>query len=325
MAEVTLREAIRQGLREEMERDERVFLIGEDIGAYGGTYAVTRGFLQEFGEKRVVDAPIAEAGIIGTAVGAAMAGLRPVAEMMSVNFTLLALDQIVNNAAKMHSMFGGHFTAPLVIRINTGFGQLAATHSQNFDPWFAYVPGLKVVTPATPYDAKGLLKAGIRDLDPVIYLEHGALYNLKGEVPEEEFEVPIGRAEVKREGSDVTIVAYSRMLHVSLRAADRLAAEGIECEVVDLRSLRPLDTETVLQSFRKTNRAVVAEEAWRTCGLGAEIAARIQEEGFDYLDAPVARVAAPEVPMPYARELERLAIPDEEDVIRAVKQVVGTE
>ncbi len=323
MPEITLREAIRQGLREAMAGDERVFLIGEDIGAYGGTYAVTRGLMDEFGEQRVVDAPIAESGIVGLAVGAAMAGLRPVAEMMSVNFALLALDQIVNNAAKMHSMFGGHFTAPLVIRMNTGYGQLAATHSQNFDPWYAYVPGLKVVSPATPYDAKGLLKSAIRDLDPVIYIEHGALYNVKGEVPEEEYEVPIGHADIKREGTDVTIVSYSRMLQQSLRAAERLAAEGIECEVVDLRTIRPIDTDTILESFKKTNRALVAEEAWRTCGLGAEIAARIQEEAFDYLDAPIARLASPEVPLPYARELEREAIPNEEDVFQAVKALLG--
>ena len=323
MPEITLREAIRQGLREAMAGDERVFLIGEDIGAYGGTYAVTRGLMDEFGEQRVVDAPIAESGIVGLAVGAAMAGLRPVAEMMSVNFALLALDQIVNNAAKMHSMFGGHFTAPLVIRMNTGYGQLAATHSQNFDPWYAYVPGLKVVSPATPYDAKGLLKSAIRDLDPVIYIEHGALYNVKGEVPEEEYEVPIGHADIKREGTDVTIVSYSRMLQQSLRAAERLAAEGIECEVVDLRTIRPIDTDTILESFKKTTRALGAEEAWRTCGLGAEIAARIQEEAFDYLDAPIARLASPEVPLPYARELEREAIPNEEDVFQAVKALLG--
>lgn len=323
MPEITFREAIRQALREEMERDDRVFLIGEDIGAYGGTYAVTRGFLEQFGERRVVDAPIAEAGIIGTAVGASIVGLRPVAEMMSVNFTLLALDQIVNHAAKMHSMFGGHFSAPMVIRINTGFGQLAATHSQNFDPWFAYVPGLKVVSPGTPYDAKGLLKAAIRDPDPVIYIEHGALYNVKGDVPEEDYEVPLGSAEVKREGNDVTVITYSRMLQMSLRAAERLEGEGISCEVVDLRSLRPIDTPTILESFKKTNRAVVAEEAWRTLGIGAEIAARIQEEAFDYLDAPIARVAQPEVPLPYARELERAAIPGEEQVYRAVKELLG--
>jgi len=324
MPEITLREAIRQAMREEMERDDRIFLIGEDIGAYGGTYAVTRGFVEQFGERRVVDAPIAEAGIIGIAVGASMVGLRPIAEMMSVNFTLLAMDQIVNHAAKVHSMFGGNFSAPLVIRINTGFGQLAATHSQTFDPWFAYVPGLKVVCPGTPYDAKGLLKAAIRDPDPVIYIEHGALYNLKGDVPEEDYEVPIGSAEVKRAGTDVTIVSYSRMLQMSLRAAERLEGEGISCEVVDLRSLRPIDTPTILESFKKTNRAVVAEEAWRTMGLGAEIAARLQEEAFDYLDAPIARVAAPEVPLPYARDLERKAIPCDEDVYRAVKQLLGT-
>ncbi|MDH7567956.1 MAG: alpha-ketoacid dehydrogenase subunit beta [Armatimonadota bacterium] len=323
MPEITFREAIRQAMREEMARDPRVFLIGEDIGAYGGTYAVTRGFLEEFGERRVVDAPIAEAGIVGLAVGAAMAGLRPIAEMMSVNFTLLALDQIVNHAAKVHSMFGGKFTAPLVIRVNTGFGQLAATHSQNFDAWFAHVPGLKVVSPATPCDAKGLLKAAIHDPDPVVYIEHGALYNRRGEVPEDEYQVPIGKADIKREGSHVTIVTYARMLHESLAAADELAKEGIQCEVVDLRTLRPLDTHTVLRSFQKTNRAVVAEEAWRTGGLGAEIAARVQEEGFDYLDAPIARVAAPEVPLPYARELERAAIPNRDNVVRAVKQLLG--
>ncbi|TAK35509.1 MAG: pyruvate dehydrogenase complex E1 component subunit beta [Chloroflexota bacterium] len=322
MAEMTLREAIRQALREEMQRDERVFLMGEDIGAYGGAYAVTKGLVDEFGPLRVRDTPISEGTIVGVAVGAAMGGMRPVAELMTINFALLAMDAIVNSAAKVHYMFGGQITDPVVIRTASGWGQLAATHSQSFESWFAHVPGLIVVMPATPYDAKGLLKAAIRDDNPVVFIEHSLVYGIRGEVPEGDYVLPFGKADVKREGSDVTIVTYARMLHISLRAAVTLASQGIEAEIIDLRSLRPLDIETVLKSVRKTNHVVIAEEDWKTYGVGAEVAARIVESGFDSLDAPPVRVAMQEVPMPYARNLERAAIPDETSVINAVKSVV---
>jgi len=322
MADLTYREALRQALQEEMRRDERVFVMGEDVAAYGGTYAVTKGLVDEFGEKRVKDTPIAESVIVGSAMGAAMAGLRPVAELMTVNFSLLALDQIVNHAAKLHYMFGGQIEVPMVVRTAAGWGQLGPTHSQTFENYFAYVPGLLVVAPASPRDAKGLLKAAIRDPNPVIFLEHSLLYSLKGEVPDDDFVEELGRSRVLRRGRDVTIVSYSRMAVASMIAAERLAGEGIEAEVIDLRTLRPLDMEPVLESVRRTNRAVVVEEGWRSCGMGAEIAARIYEHAFDYLDAPVARVASFEVPVAYNRSLERQTIPDEEDVIDAVRKLV---
>ncbi len=322
MPDLTYREALRQALQEEMRRDERVFVMGEDVAAYGGTYAVTKGLVEEFGEKRVRDTPIAESVIVGSAIGAAMAGLRPIAELMTVNFALLALDQIVNHAAKIHYMFGGQVDAPLVIRTAAGWGQLGPTHSQTFENYFAYAPGLLVVAPSTPRDAKGLLKAAIRDPNPVVFLEHSLLYGLKGDVPGDDFVEELGRSRVLRRGGDVTIVSYSRMAVASMIAAERLSKEGIEAEVIDLRTLRPLDMEPVLESVRRTNRAVVAEEGWRSCGMGAEIAARIYEHAFDYLDAPVSRVAAFEVPVPYNRTLERQAIPDEEDVIEAVKKLM---
>ncbi len=323
MPVITYREALNQALREEMTRDERVLVFGEDVVAYGGAYGVTSGLVKEFGEKRVMDTPIAEGGIAGTAVGAAMGGLRPVAEMMTINFALLAADQIINHAAKVRHMFGGQMSVPLVIRAVGGAGaQLAATHSQNLEAMFAHVPGLKVVTPATPKDAKGLLKSAIRDDDPVLFIEHALLYRVRGEVPEGEYLIPLGKAEVKREGRDITLVAYSRMVLVALEAADKLHDEGIEAEVVDLRTLRPLDMETVLRSVKKTNRAVIVEEDWRSYGIGAEVASRIQEEAFDYLDAPIQRVAAVEVPMPYAKNLEQAAIPDAKRVIEAVKQLL---
>ncbi len=325
MPEITVREAIRQALEEEMRRDERVFIMGEDVGAYGGTYAVTRGMLEEFGEKRVRDTPIAESVIVGAGIGAALGGLRPVVELMTVNFSLLAMDQIVNQAAKLHYMFGGQFKVPMVIRTPTGFGQLAATHSQTFENYFAYVPGLKVVMPATPYDSKGLLKSAIRDDDPVIFLEHSLLYGLKGEVPDGEYTVPLGQADVKRQGRDVTIVTYSRMVTVAMRAADRLAQDGIEAEIVDVRCLRPLDIATIVGSVMKTNHVVVAEEGWPTCGFGSELSARISQEAFDYLDAPVARVAARDVPMPYALNLEREVIPQEDDLVEAVRATLYRE
>jgi len=319
-----MREAISQALREEMYRDERVFIMGEEVGVWGGTYAVTRGFLDEFGEKRVRDTPIAEGVIVGAAIGAAIAGLRPVAELMTINFAFLAMDQIVNHAAKLHYMFNGQIRCPLVIRTVGGGGrQLAATHSQTPDVVFAHFPGLKVVAPGTPADAKGLLKAAIRDEDPVFFIEHATLYQLRGEVPDdEEYLVPIGVSDVKREGKDVTIVSYSKMLQTSLQAAEQLAKEGIEVEVVDLRTLRPLDMRPVLESVRKTNRLVVVEEGWRSYGIGAEVATRVMEQAFDYLDAPVRRVAQAEVPLPYNRRLEQMALPQVEDVVHAVNDVL---
>lgn len=324
MPMITYREALHHALREEMRRDERVLIFGEDVVAYGGAYGVTSGLVDDFGEKRVFDTPIAEGVIAGTAVGAAMGGLRPVAELMTINFALLAADQIINHAAKILHMFGGQMSVPLVMRaVGGGGAQLASTHSQSLEPMFAHVPGLKVVTPATPADAKGLLKSAIRDDDPVLFIEHALLYRVRGEVPEGEYLIPIGKAEVKREGKDITLVAYSKMALVALEAADRLSQEGIEAEVIDLRTLRPLDMETVLTSVRKTNRAVSVEEAWRTYGIGAEIASRIQEEAFDYLDAPILRVASVEVPIPYAKNLEQAVIPDAGRVVEAVKQLVA--
>jgi len=323
MAVKTMRQAISQALWEEMERDERVFMLGEEIGVWGGTYAVTRGFYDHFGPERVRDTPIAEGVIAGAANGAAMAGLRPVAEIMTINFALLAMDQIVNHSAKLRSMFGGQMSVPLVVRTVGGGGrQLGATHSQTLDAIFAHFPGLVVVAPGTPHDAKGLLKSAIRTDDPVLFIEHATLYQVRGEVPEEEYLEPLGVSKIQRPGSDVTLVSYSKMLQTSLQAAEKLAQDGIDVEVIDLRTLRPLDMAPVLQSVRKTNRAVVAEEGWLSYGIGAEIAARIQAEAFDYLDAPIARVAQKEVPLPYNQALEQLALPQEDDIIRAVKGVL---
>ncbi len=323
MPEIAYREAVKSAMREEMQRDERVFIMGEEVGVWGGTYAVTRGLHDEFGGKRVRDTPIAEAAIIGTAVGAAMGGLRPIAELMTINFSLVAIDQIVNHAAKIHYMFGGQIKVPVVIRTPAGWGQLAATHSQSFEAWFAHLPGLVVAMPGTPYDAKGMLKTAIRSENPVMFIEHARLYGITGNVPDEEYTIPLGKSDVKRLGKDVTIVTYSRMLHVSLAAASKLAAEGIDCEVIDLRTLRPLDMAPVYDSVRLTHRAIVVEEDWVSCGMGAEIAARVSKECFDYLDAPVERVGAVEVPMPYAKNLEALAIPEEQSVIDAIRQMVA--
>jgi pyruvate dehydrogenase E1 component beta subunit len=324
MAHMTFREAITQALREEMRRDERVFIMGEEIGVWGGTYAVTRGMLDEFGEQRVRDTPIAEGVIVGAAVGAAIAGLRPVAEIMTINFAFLAMDQIVNHAAKLHYMFNGQITCPLVVRTVGGGGrQLGATHSQTPDVVFAHFPGLKVVAPATPADAKGLLKAAIRDDDPVFFIEHATLYQVRGDVPDDEdYLVPIGVSDVKREGSDVTIVSYSKMLQTSLQAAEELAKEGIQAEVIDLRTLRPLDTRPIVASVQKTNRMVVVEEGWRAYGIGAEIASRVTELAFDHLDAPIRRVAQAEVPLPYNQRLEQMALPQVENIVSAVKDVL---
>jgi len=318
MSEITYREALKRALREEMQRDPTVVIWGEDVVAYagGGAYGVTSGLAREF-PGRVRDTPIAEEAIVGVGIGAAMGGLRPVCEIMTVNFTLVAWDQIVNHAAKQSHMFNGQIKVPMVIRTPNGHGRTAATHSQNFDAWFAHVPGLKVVAPATPYDAKGLLKTSIRDDDPVVFLEHLQLYGTRGEVPDEEYLIPIGVADYKRRGKDLTIVTWGRMVMESLKAARVLAEEGIDVEIVDLRSLRPLDLSLALESLHKTHRAIVVEEGWRTAGLGAEIAASLQEIGFNDLDAPIARVAGLEVPMPYARNLERATLPFAEDVAMA--------
>jgi len=318
-----MREAISQALWEEMERDPNVFILGEEVGVWGGTYAVTKGFFDHFGPDRVRDTPIAEAVIVGAAIGSALTGLRPVAELMTINFAFSAMDHIVNEAAKLHYMFAGQFVLPLVIRTVSGGGrQLGATHSQTPDAIFAHFPGLKVVAPGTPDDAKGLLKSAIRSSDPVMFIEHATLYQVRGEVPEGDYTVPMGKSKVQRAGRDVTIVTYSKMLEISTKAAELLAKEGIEAEIVDLRTLRPLDMKPVLESFKKTNRAVIVEEGWRSFGVGSEIASRIYEEAFDYVDAPIQRVAQKEVPLPYNRTLEQMALPQVEDVVKAVKEVL---
>jgi len=323
MARITMREAISQALWEEMERDPKVFILGEEVGVWGGTYAVTKGFYDHFGGDRVRDTPIAEAVIIGAAIGSAMTGLRPIAELMTINFAFSAMDHIVNESAKLHYMFAGQFLLPMVIRAVGGGGrQLGATHSQTPDAIFAHFPGLKVVAPGTPEDAKGLLKSAIRSNDPILFIEHATLYQVRGEVPDGEYTTPIGVSKVQRPGKDVTIVTYSKGLEISTKAADKLAGEGIEAEIVDLRSLRPLDMGPVLESFKKTNRAVIVEEGWRSFGVGSEVSARIYEEAFDYVDAPIQRVAQKEVPLPYNRTLEQMALPQVDDVIKAVKEVL---
>jgi pyruvate dehydrogenase E1 component beta subunit len=322
MAVITYRQALNDTLAEELARDPNVYLMGEEIGKFEGSYKITAGLLQKFGPKRVVDTPIAEMGFVGMAAGSAMLGLRPVVEIMTINFILMAVDQVVNHASKIHYMFGGQSKVPLVIRTPSGgVGQLAATHSQSFENWFAYCPGMKVVAPSTPYDAKGLLRASIRDDDPVVFIESLPLYDTKGEVPEnDDFTVPIGMADVKKEGTDITVVAYSRMTYVAMQVAKKLEEEqGLSVEVVDLRSLRPLDRPTIINSVKKTNRAVIIEEDWRSYGIGAEIAATIQEEAFDYLDAPVRRVAGLEVPLPYAEHLSRASKPDAQDLVDAIR------
>ncbi len=323
MAILTMREALNQAMREEMQRDASVFLLGEEVGQYQGAYKVTQGLVQEFGEWRVRDTPIAEEAITGVAVGAAFGGMRPIAEMMTFNFSLLALDQIVNHAAKYRYMSGGQIRCPMVLRGPSGAAaQVAAQHSQAFESWYAHVPGLVVVMPSTPKDAKGLLKSAIRDDNPVIFMENEVLYNLKGEVPDGEYTIPLGLGEVKRAGRDVTIVAWSRSLQVALQAAEALARDGVEAEVVDPRTLRPLDERLVFESVRKTNRCVVVEEGWRYAGFGAEVADRVQRECFDSLDAPILRVTAADVPMPYSRMLEKAYLPQPEKVIQAVQQVL---
>ncbi len=324
MAVITIREALNQALKEEMARDPDVFIMGEDIAVFEGSYKVTAGLLAEFGERRVIDTPISEEGFVGAGIGAAMVGLRPIIEIMTINFSLVAADQIVNHAAKMSYMFGGRTRVPIVIRTPGGGGQqLTAQHSQSLEVWYAHIPGLKVVAPATPADAKGLLKSSIRDDNPVLFVENIATYSAKGEVPDEEFLTPIGVADIKRKGSDISIISHSRMTLVALQAAVQLEEDGIDCEVVDLRTLRPLDIETVLESVRKTHRALTLEEGWRSYGIGAEIAASIAELAFDSLDAPVGRIAGLEVPMPYSKPLELAVIPDIERVVEGVRKVLG--
>jgi len=325
MRTLTYRDALREALQEEMRSDERVFIIGEDIAGYGGTYAVTKGLIDEFGDKRVRDTPLAEEVIAGIGIGAALADLRPVIEIMTINFSLLAMDQIVNSAAKFHYMFGGQPRIPLVIRTVCGGGaQRGAQHSQMMESLYAHFPGLKVAIPATPYDAKGMLKSAIRDPNPVLFIEHELLYNIKGEVPDEgvEYTVPLELADIKRQGRDVTIITFSRMLHLSLQAAEDLAREGLEAEVLDLRSIRPIDIDLITDSVKKTNRVVIVEEGWKYYGTGQGLAALIYEHAFDYMDAPIQHVNGADVPMPYSKVLERAAIPSKNDIIQAVKAIV---
>ena len=323
MTEITYRQALNDTLRAELTRDENVYLIGEEIGVFEGSYKITAGLLKEFGPKRVVDTPISEEGFTGVAPGSAMLGLRPVVEIMTLNFSLIAIDQIVNHAAKLYGMFGGRVRVPMVIRTPGGGGQqLAATHSQNLEVWYAHIPGLKVVAPSTPADAKALLTAAIRDDDPVLFLENLGLYNTKGDVPDGEQVAEIGRAAVAREGTDLTVVSYSRGMVTALEVAEQLAAEGISIEVIDLRSLRPLDRDTVCASVRKTSRAVVFEDDMLSYGIGAEISATIGEGAFDWLDAPVRRVAAAEVPLPYAKPLELAAMPDAAALTKVIRETL---
>jgi len=323
MAAITYRDAVRNALIEELDRDPDVFLIGEDIGRYQGTFRVTAGLFAKYGGQRVVDTPITEPGIVGIANGAAMAGLRPVVEMMTMSFSILALDQIINHSAKIHYMTGGQAKVPLVVRGPGGAAnQLSAQHSHSLEGWYAHVPGLKVVAPSTPACAKGLLKASIRDDNPVIFTENPGLYGIKGEVPDDpNFTIPFGKARIAKEGKDISLIAYSRMVHVCELAAEELAKSGIDAEIIDVRSLLPLDTETIFGSVRKTHRAVVVYEDWKSGGFGAEIAARIGQECFDDLDAPVGRVGGLNVPMPYSRVLELQCIPNEKDVIAEVQKI----
>ncbi len=323
MAEITYREALNQALAEEMDRDDSVFLMGEEVAEYDGAYKVSKGLLERFDDRRVVDTPISELGFAGLGVGAAMVGLRPVIEFMTFNFSLLALDQVINSAAKMLYMSGGQISVPIVFRGPTGAAlQLSAQHSQAAHTWYVHAPGVKVVAPATPADAKGLLKAAIRDGDPVAVMEGELLYNLKGEVPDGDHVVPLGKAEVKREGSDVSLITHGAPVHLALQAAAKLEKEGVDVEVLDLRSIRPLDVDAILETVRKTNRAVYLEEGWPFVGVGTQIISVIQEEAFDHLDAPVLRVTQADIPMPYAKNLEQLAKPSADRVVEACNRVL---
>jgi len=323
MRTIQFREALREAMSEEMRRDERVFLMGEEVAQYNGAYKVSQGMLDEFGAERVIDTPIAELGFAGIGIGAAMNGLRPIVEFMTFNFSLVAIDQVINSAAKIMSMSGGQYQAPMVFRGPTGSaGMLSSQHSQNFENWYANCPGLKVVVPSNPYDAKGLLKSSIRDEDPVIFMESEQMYGDKGEVPEEEYIIPIGVADIKRPGTDVTIVSFGKMMKVVIAAADELQKENISAEVIDLRTVRPIDYKTIIESVKKTNRLVVVEEAWPLASISSELAFNVQHNAFDYLDAPVKRVTCRDVPLPYAPTLIEASLPNIERTVKAVKAVL---
>lgn len=323
MRTIQFREALREAMSEEMRRDERIFLMGEEVAEYNGAYKVSQGMLDEFGPERVLDTPIAELGFAGIGVGAAMNGLRPIIEFMTFNFSLVAIDQIINSAAKVMSMSGGQYSAPVVFRGPTGSaGMLSSQHSQNFENWFANTPGLKVIVPSNPYDAKGLLKSAIRDQDPIIFMESEQMYGDKGEVPEEEYIIPIGVADIKRSGTDVTIISFGKIMKIALAAAEQLQQEGISAEVIDLRTVRPIDFKTILESVKKTNRVVVVEEAWPLASISSELAFQIQHNAFDYLDAPVKRVTCRDVPLPYAPTLIEASLPNVERTVKAVKEVL---
>ncbi len=324
MSKITYREAVRAGLREALQLDPRVFLMGEDVGRYGGSYACSKGFLDEFGAERIRDTPLSEGTFVGAGIGAALGGMRPIVEIMTVNFSLLALDQIVNNAATLRHMTGGQVSVPLVVRMATGGGrQLAAQHSHSLEVWYAHIPGIKVVSPATVTDARYMLQLALREPDPVFIFEHAMLYPLEGELDQKPAAMTLDRAAVRRTGRDVTLVTYGGSLGKCLQAAESLARSGVDCEVIDLRSLRPLDMDTVLQSLNKTHRAVIVDEGWRTCSLAAEISAQIMERGFYDLDAPVARVCSAEVPMPYAKHLEDTALPQPQRIITTVQELLA--
>ncbi len=323
MRVIEFREALREAMSEEMRRDEKIFLIGEEVAEYNGAYKVSKGMLAEFGEKRVIDTPIAELGFTGISVGAAMNGLRPIVEFMTFNFSLVAIDQIISSAAKMYQMSGGQYNIPIVFRGATGnAGMLAAQHSQNFDSWYANTPGLKVVVPSNPYDAKGLLKSAIRDNDPVVFMESELMYGDKGEVPQEEYTIPIGVADIKKQGTDVTIVSFGKILKVAAKAAEELEKEGISAELIDLRTIRPIDYNTIIASVQKTNRLVIVEEAWPLGNISTEITFKVQKDAFDYLDAPIMRIVSADTPLPYAPTLIQEALPNPERVIKAVKRTL---
>ncbi len=323
MKETTFLEAIREAIAEEMERDSNVFMIGEDIGQFGGALGQTKGLFERFGDERILDTPISEAAIVGAAVGASMLGMRPIADIMFTDFSTLAMDQIINQAAKARFMSGGKVSVPMVVKMQSGAGRgKAAQHSQSFEAIYSHIPGLKVVMPSTPYDAKGLFKTAIRDNDPVVYMEHGSLYGIKGQIPDEDYTIPMGVGDIKREGRDISIITYSYMVHKALAAAEILETDGIDAEVVDLRTLRPMDTEIITASVKKTHRVVVLHEACVTGGIGGEIVAKIAESVFDYIDAPIKRVGVPDVPIPYAKSLEDAIMPNEEKLITCIKGVM---
>ena len=323
MRTIQFREALREAMSEEMRRDENVYLMGEEVAEYNGAYKVSQGMLDEFGDKRVIDTPIAELGFAGISVGAAMNGLRPIVEFMTWNFAILAADQIINSAAKMLQMSGGQINVPIVFRGGNGqAGQLAATHSQSFEAFYAHVPGLKVITPSNPYDAKGLLKSAIRDDDPVVFLESEKMYGDKGEVPDSEYLIPIGKANVTRTGTDVTIVSFGKIMKVVDQAAEELQKEGISCEVIDLRTIRPIDYDTIIESVKKTNRMVVVEESWPLASISSELAYWVQNYAFDYLDAPVRRITQSDTPFPFSKSLIEIAIPTVEKTVKTVKEVL---